>query len=140
MSCVSVKKTMYHFSLVIFLLLFNHSDLIAQTFAWAKQVGGANVSASTPMQGIKLDGNGNIYCTITFTGTIDADPGPGVFNINSTGNNSFRVKVDSGGNFIWAKEIPGIMSLDAAGNIYTTGTFNGTRDFDPGPGVYNLTS
>lgn len=28
--------------------------------------------------------------------------------------------------------------LDAAGNIYTTGSFAGTRDFDPGAGTFNL--
>lgn len=31
-------------------------------------------------------------------------------------------------------------TLDAAGNIYIAGTFVGTGDFDPGPGVFNLTS
>ncbi|MBL0048100.1 MAG: hypothetical protein IPP32_08410 [Bacteroidetes bacterium] len=29
---------------------------------------------------------------------------------------------------------------DAYGNTYSTGSFRGTTDFDPGPGVYNLTS
>jgi VCBS repeat-containing protein len=32
------------------------------------------------------------------------------------------------------------VKLDAAGNAYVFGTFNGTVDFDPGPGVHNLTS
>lgn len=47
----------------------------------------------------------------------------------------------------WAKSKPGnatcyarSVATDAAGNVYTAGTMQGTVDFDPGPGVFNLTS
>ena len=50
-------------------------------------------------------------------------------------------------NFLWAKQIGGTntdigysIAVDANGNIYTTGYFIGTVDFDPSPGIYNLTS
>lgn len=42
-----------------------------------------------------------------------------------------------GGN---ADEGYGPMKPDASGNMYLCGQFNGTVDFDPGPGVSNLTS
>ena len=31
------------------------------------------------------------------------------------------------------------MAADPAGNILVTGSFSGTTNFNPGPGVYNLT-
>ena len=50
-------------------------------------------------------------------------------------------------NFQWAKSMGGTsgdigrsIALDASGNVYTTGTFQGTADFDPGAGTFNLTS
>ena len=32
------------------------------------------------------------------------------------------------------------LAVDGAGNIYLTGGFANTIDFDPGPSIYNLTS
>jgi hypothetical protein len=32
------------------------------------------------------------------------------------------------------------IKTDSKGNVYTTGAFADTVDFDPGPGVYNLVS
>src|SRR5689334_19116737 len=49
--------------------------------------------------------------------------------------------------WLWAKGTGGIdydsgnsLAIDAFGNIYTTGYFNETVDFDPGPGTFYLTS
>ena len=59
--------------------------------------------------------------------------------------NIFISKLDSAGNFIWAKALGGTSSdfgfsivVDASGNVYTTGRYEMTADFDPGPGIYNL--
>ena len=56
----------------------------------------------------------------------------------------FISKFDSSGNLIWAldkgTQYDFLNNSDAQGNIYFSGIFENTFDFDPGPGVYNLTS
>src|SRR5688572_3930663 len=121
--------------IILSILIFQAADVQAQTFGWAKQMGGSNATASTTMGQIKIDAAGNIYHSVSSTAAIDVDPGPGVFNFNGG-----LVKLGPSGNFIWARQVPGPFILDGAGNIYSTGSFSGTQDFDPGPGVYNLTS
>src|SRR5262249_43157679 len=32
------------------------------------------------------------------------------------------------------------IAVDGSGNVYTTGNFSGTVDFNPGPGTYNLST
>jgi Beta-propeller repeat/Dockerin type I domain len=116
----------------------------AGNFVWARALD----SSTDDGQSIAVDGAGNVYTTGNFTGTADFDPGPGVFNLTSAGGSDVFVwKLDSAGNFVWARQLGGSsfdgsygLALDGAGNVYTTGYFNGTADFDPGAGVFNLTS
>ncbi|MFI5218770.1 MAG: SBBP repeat-containing protein [Bacteroidia bacterium] len=122
----------------------------AQTPAWlwAKGMGGGGSDGGNSLI---TDANGNIYTTGTFVDIVDFDPGAGVFNLTSA-NGSFDVfvsKTDSGGNFVWAKAIGGIdtdngrsIAFDPSGSgaVYISGHFRGTTDFDPGAGVFNLTS
>ena len=111
-------------------------------FVWAKQIGGAGEDFG---YSIAVDGSGNVYTTGFFAATVDFDPGAGVFNLSSVGGTDiFVLKLDAGGNFVWAKQMEGAgqgysIAVDAAGNVYTTGIFAGTVDFDPGPGTDNLT-
>src|SRR5262249_40197050 len=74
------------------------------------------------------------------------DPGPGTYNMTPHAYDAFISKLDSSGNFVWAGQLGGArydvawgVTNDAAGNVYTVGYFQGTADFDPGPGAYNLT-
>ncbi|MBK7303784.1 MAG: SBBP repeat-containing protein [Saprospiraceae bacterium] len=114
-------------------------------FIWARQIGGANSVVGS--NAISFDTNGNIYTIGGFNGTVDFDPSPDIFNLISTNNgDAFISKLDASGNFIWAKQLGGTnsvgissISLDAIGNVYTTGSFIFTSDFDPGPATYNLT-
>jgi len=113
---------------------------------WANTVSGNSGDYSLA---VGSDAAGNVYSVGTFTGTVDMDPGTGVFNMTAQGlHDMFIVKYDANGNFVWAKQIgndyvyneePRNMTVDPAGNVYITGNFFGTLDFDPGPGVANLT-
>lgn len=116
-------------------------------FIWAKQVGN---TFGNGLGDIALDGLGNVLATGAFYGTVDFDPGVGVANLTEVGSgmgDCFILKLDGSGNYIWATSFGSTSSeggvairTDAANNIYTTGTFQTTVDFDPGVGVYNLTA
>ena len=118
------------------------------TFEWAKAMGAAGTEYGND---IALDANGNVYTVGPYqSATVDFDPGPAVFNLTNGGNTAtFIQKLDSNGNFIWAKKIEAItgfeavaysVEVDMSGAIYITGMFNGTADFNPGTGVFNLTN
>lgn len=115
---------------------------------WARAMGGPGIDVG---MGIAVDDSGNVYTTGCFTGTADFDPGPGTANLTSAGGefdaDVFVSKLDSSGNFVWAKRLGGVNSdwaegitLDGSGNIYSTGSFFTTGDFDPGPGTFTLTN
>jgi hypothetical protein len=114
-------------------------------FIWAKAMYGNSYGNGLA---VKTDDIGNIYTTGLYSGTIDFDPGPAVTNLTVVGSSDFFVsKLDAAGNFVWVKSAGGSgiesgndIKIDAAGNIYTTGYFNGTVDFDPGPGTFTLSS
>lgn len=114
-------------------------------FVWAKQIGGANNEEPGT---ISMDVDGNIYITGYFPGNVDFDPGLGTYNLASAGSaDIFIEKLDNNGNFLWCKQMGGTgfdegvsLTIDNNGNIYTSGYFKNTVDFDPGLGVYNLTA
>jgi Secretion system C-terminal sorting domain/Beta-propeller repeat len=127
-------------------LFFVFQPTSAQSFGWASQLGG---SENEQGASIKTDAASNVYTLGTFNGTVDFDPSPATtFNVTTLGvNDIFLSKLDALGNFVWVKRIGGTLAqsgtaitLDASSNIYITGSFNGTTDFDPGAGVSNLTA
>ncbi len=111
-------------------------------FLWAKQMGQYG-------NAMVMDASSNICIAGSFYGTYDFDPGPGTFTMTNTsaGYNIFMEKLDVNGNFLWAKQMVGNnnsypldIGVDASGNIFSTGYFSGTVDFDPGPSVNNMIS
>jgi len=136
-----MKKILITFLLSIIFINLSY----AQNFGWAKAVGGSDVDGGSS---IVADASGNTYTAGYFTGTVDFDPGSTTFNMTSVGTwDVFIQKLDPAGDFLWAKSIKGdgyheniILDIDASGNVYTTGTFFNTVDFDPGINTFNLTA
>ncbi|HEY1200401.1 MAG TPA: SBBP repeat-containing protein [Niastella sp.] len=111
-------------------------------YVWAKNIGN---SSNNMGSGIAVDAVGNVYTTGYFTGTVDFDPGTGIQNLSSVDNDIFILKLDAAGDYVWAKQIGASgtqrgegIAVDASQNVYSTGTFTNTVDFDPGSGVYEL--
>jgi gliding motility-associated-like protein len=124
----------------IFVAKYNSSGI----YQWAFNIGGASQDNSTS---VKVDAAGNVFLTGYFGGTVDFDPSSGVSNISSLGiYDGFVAKYNAVGSYQWAINIgtPSLpntansISIDGASNVYVTGSFYGTVDFDPGPGVANL--
>lgn len=114
-------------------------------FGWAKSMSGTGQESG---YSTAVDTSGNVYTTGIFSGTVDFDPGAGIYNLTSAGSyDIFISKLDADGAFIWAKRIGGAgydsvgeIAVDENGNVYTTGFFNNEVDFDPGAASYNLNS
>ena len=110
--------------------------------AWVKLIGG---SGSDHGYGIALDRYGYVYSTGYSYDTTDFDPGPNVYNLYPRSSCSYINILDSTGNFVWSGMTDGLyadvgydIALDPNSNIFTTGTFMDTSDFDPGAGVFNM--
>jgi hypothetical protein len=138
-----MKKTITSFLFVLF-----SASCIGQSFIfdWVKQVEGPGHDYN---QSFAFDSSGNIFLTGYFQLTADFNPAStDTFNLTSAGNQDIYIlKLDASGNFIWALNIGGTaddrafsIATDANGNIYITGNFVQTVDFDPGPGVFNLST
>ena len=111
---------------------------------WVGQLADAAVTALT------VDAAGAVYATGRFPVTTDFDFGPGVTNL-TTGSSgaAFVVKYNPDQSLAWARQLGGqtanvqgdAITLDAAGNVYTSGVLNsGNADFDPGTGTVTLTN
>lgn len=131
----------------------NHFDMFicklnsTGEFVWAGQIGGSISSIGTS---VVTDKFSNVFITGSFMGQVDFDPSIGkanYLNTKSQAYGAFISKLDSLGNFVWAKQLGGnnetmgsSLKIDDLGNIYSSGQFIGKEDFDPGAGIFNLQS
>lgn len=117
-------------------------------YLWSFQLGGENNSDAG--HEVAVDGSGNVYVCGKFNDSVDFDPGAGKFWMYSKGESMFVAKYKHDGKLVWAKQIGGTLQ-DFPGqtlidkmifkkNIYISGHFYNTPDFDPGPGIVTLTN
>ena len=94
--------------------------------------------------GIAVDGSGNVYTTGTFSGTSTFAP-TSLSSVNGTAD-IFVSKLNSAGTSVWAVGMGGgvvagdqsnAIALDSSGNVYTTGFFNASANFNPA-GTFTL--
>lgn len=133
--------------LLILFISILYCSLSAQSFEFAHGMGNANFDEG---RSVAVDPrNGDIVITGFHTGTVDFDPTAGISTRTSSGGTSdmFVVKYDSDGAIQWATDFSGDqndfpmdITVDASGNIFVVGAFNGTVDFDPGIGTASRTS
>lgn len=115
------------------------------TYAAAEHVWTITIGASDFDLGhsVAVDSSSDIYLTGQFGETVDFDPGPDTDYHTAAGpDNPYLTRFNSDGTYVWTKVIQATdgsvgngVTVDASGNIYFTGDFTGTADFDPGPGV-----
>jgi hypothetical protein len=119
----------------------------AGNFVWAKPLA-TNANHSCTVMAIAADTAGNMFLGGIFFGSVDLDPGPNSATTLTNGTyDMFLMKTDASGNLLWGHGIGGnttdglySLSTDLEGNVYAGGTFVGTVDFDPGPGVATETA
>jgi PKD repeat protein len=113
-------------------------------FIWAKSLENGQSFGDD----IKIDHAGDILITGFFTGTCDFDPTISLNNMTSLGfGDGFVAKYNSSGLLLWCKQFqgsgndtPNSLDVDTALNIYITGHFDETSDFDPSSAVHNITA
>ena len=115
-------------------------------FTWVRSIGGTKVET---VDDLVVDPNGWVYTMGVFRNIADFDPGPGTANLSTIGiyANLFVQKMDTAGTYVWAKQVGGTyfqygnsIKVDALGDLYMSGTFSETADFDPGALTSNLTA
>ena len=113
-------------------------------FIWAKQFDGGDFIIPEDMC---LDPSGNLLMTGSFRGQADFNPGVNIKSLTSNGGEDiFICKLNDKGAFVWAlsfgadyQDFGYGIGTDATGQIYCTGSFKGTVDFDPSGNIYEMT-
>jgi hypothetical protein len=131
--------------------LFLASYTSAGGFVRGARVGGTQ-SETAPPGTMRAGPDGNVYYTGRFRGIVDINPGAGIFAVTNTGvpaaDDLFVSSLASDLSFRWGFAVAsdgGLdgghrVAFDSRTNLYVTGWFSGTTDFDGGTGTATLVS
>lgn len=117
---------------------------------WAKKI----TKKSSAVPTLRTNPNNDIFIAGAYSGTEDFDPDTAIiYNDTAKGSiNAYLLKLNASGNFQWLRTLKGYTSsstnravftafdMDASGNMFITGFYRGTIDFDPGPALDTATS
>lgn len=115
-------------------------------FNWARTWG---TNSGDRANDVALDPDENPVAAGFFSSTPDFDPGVGIANVTSLGSwDVFISKFDTGGNFLFVSTWGGsdgdigehLAVQNPDGEIFVSGWFYQSMDFDPGSGVDNHAS
>lgn len=126
-------------------LFLTTAIITAQSTAWTGKFGG---DGEDVVLAIHSDAAGNTYTTGYFTSNCDFDITDGEYVLTTNMDfECFVQKTSADGTLMWAKSMGGAfgdygtkITTNAEGDVYLTGVFQDTADFDPGDGEYLLTS
>jgi hypothetical protein len=142
--CRAAKRVALVAALVAFCVVSGGLAHAGAVYSWTKTMGGAGNDGG---YSAAVDGSGNVYVAGYFAGTADFDPGPGDSHTSAGSADIFLTKINADGTYGWTKTMGGTSSdgshsaaVDGSGNVYVTGWFEGTADFDPGPDTDSHTS
>jgi gliding motility-associated-like protein len=112
---------------------------------WANKIGGIGDDQGIS---IKADNLNNAYICGKYSNVVDFDPGLNNNSLSSSGGyDAFLAKYSSNGSYIWSKSIGNLLnevgndiSITNSGEPIMCGNFEGTVDFNPDLGVFNMNS
>lgn len=118
---------------------------IGQTVPSTKWAGTIDPSGNFQVNDMTIDHDGNMWLVGSIANAVDFDPDTAnLFELNPLADEAAVIaKYDSNGQFLWAGmfDSPAMWSYDDhwvntivaddAGNVFVSGVFNGTADFDP---------
>ncbi|MFN8321917.1 MAG: SBBP repeat-containing protein [Chitinophagales bacterium] len=138
-----MKKQLFFLG-AIFLYRFAFA-VSGPAYNWA---GSISNSVNGMVKAVKTDVAGNVYVTGYYRGqNVDFDFGSGATTVSSVGGSLdiFLAKYSSAGQLIWVKSIGGAdfeeandLAIDQSGNVWITGYFQDTADFNPTASINNL--
>ena len=113
----------------------------SKTGAFVSSIGSYDLPSAetaTPMH-IASDKDNNVYVAGRYEGTHDFNPTTAVeTHVSNGGADIFLTKYSSSGNYIWTRTIgneysdsPTGITTDTAGNVFVTGAFQKTVNFNP---------
>ena len=143
----------------IIILIIEILAVPAQNLDWANKFGGIHPSSPSVTgladncYDLEVGKDQDVYVTGNFMNSTDFDPSSGSAILTAQPSSApwdiYLAKYDSAGNYQWAIgmgdtssniEYGQAIALDDSDNVYVTGAFFTTTDFDPGVGTSQLIS